>query len=217
MKTDIQLKADVMAELAWDPAINATAIGVQVKDGVVALSGHLDSYAGKHAVEKAVRRVSGVRGIAVELDVKLAPDHRRSDSEIAQAALHALRLHTWVPEDQIKVEVEDGWVTLSGEVNWHYEIASAEQCVRRLLGVRGLTNKLTVKSRLSENDVSADIIAALTRQAQRDAMRIDIGVEGGVVTLSGDVHSMAEHDAAINAAWSTRGVSRVVDRLTVRP
>lgn len=217
MKTDIQLKADVMAELAWDPAINATAIGVQVKDGVVALSGHLDSYAEKHAVEKAVRRVCGVRGIAVELDVKLAPDHRRSDSEIAQAALHALRLHTWVPEDQIKVEVEDGWVTLSGEVNWHYEIASAEQCIRRLLGVRGLTNKLTVKSRVSENDVSADIIAALTRQAQRDAMRIDIGVEGGIVTLSGDVHSMAEHDAAINAAWSTRGVSRVVDRLTVRP
>lgn len=217
MKTDIQLKADVTAELAWDPAINATAIGVQVKDGVVTLSGHLDSYGEKQAVEKAVRRVSGVRGIAVELDVKLAPDHRRSDSEIAQAALHALRLHTWVPEDQIKVEVEDGWVTLSGEVNWHYQIASAEQCIRPLLGVRGLTSKLTVKSRVSENDVSADIIAALTRQAERDAKRIDIGVEGGVVTLSGDVHSMAEHDAAVNAAWSTGGVSRVVDRLTVRP
>lgn len=215
MKTDTQLKADVESELAWDPAINATAIGVQVNDGVVTLTGHLDRYAEKHAVEKAVRRVAGVRGIALELDVKLAADHRRSDSEIAQAALHALRLHTWVPEDQIKVEVEDGWVTLSGEVNWHYQITSAEQCIRPLLGVRGLTNQLTVKRRVSEKDISAEILAALTRQAQREAGKIEIDVDGGVVTLSGDVHSMREHDAVVAAASFTRGVSRVVDKLSI--
>ena len=217
MKTDMQLKADVTSELAWDPAINAAGIGVIVKDGVVTLTGHLDTFAEKHAAEKAVRRVAGVRGIAVELDVKLAADHKRTDSEIAQAAISALRLHSWVPDDRIKVQVEDGWVTLTGEVDWRYQLTSAEQSIRTLMGVRGLTNKITIKSHARQNDISAEISAALIRHARREANHIQVGVDGGVVTLAGNVHSLAEHDAALGAAWSTRGVGRVVDKLVVQP
>lgn len=217
MKTDMQLKADVMAELAWDPSINATGIGVIVKDGVATLTGHLDSFAEKHAAERAVRRVAGVRGIAVELDVKLSPDHKRTDSEIAQAALATLRWHALVPDELIKVEVEDGWVTLTGQVDSRFQLTSAEHGIRSLIGVQGLTNKITVKPRASEQDISAEISAALTRQAQREASHIKVDVDGGVVTLTGKVHSLAEHDAAIGSAWATRGVGRVVDKLEVRP
>jgi osmotically-inducible protein OsmY len=215
MKTDAQLKADVTSELAWDPSINSPGIGVTVKDGVVTLTGHLDSLAQKHAVERATRRVSGVRGIAVELDVKLSAEHKRTDSEIAGAVLAALRWHAWIPEEHVKVEVEDGWVTLSGELDWRYQATSAEQCIRPLTGVRGLTNNITVKPRVSGKDISAEIGAALTRQAQREASQISIEVDGGVVTLKGNVHSLPEHEAALGAAWATRGVSRVVDKLAV--
>lgn len=217
MKTDTQLKADVVAELGWDPSINATGIGVIVKDGVVTLTGHLDSFAEKHAVEHAVRRVAGVRGIAVELDVKLSPGHKRTDSEIAQAALANLRWHALVPDELIKVEVEDGWVTLTGQVDSRFQLTSAEHGIRSLIGVRGLSNKITVKPRANEMDISAEITAALTRQAQREASHIKVEVDGGVVTLAGKVHSLAEHDAAIGSAWAARGVTRVVDRLDVQP
>jgi len=215
MKSDIQLKADVTAELAWDPAINATDIGVMVKDGVVTLAGHLDTFAEKHAAERAVRRVSGVRGIALDLDVKLAPEHKRSDSEIAQAAITALRLNSLVPDGKVKVEVEDGWVTLTGEVDWAYQFASAEQCTRPLIGVRGLSNHIAIKPRTSSKDIAGQITAALRRQAEREAKHIGIEVEGAVVTLRGKVHSLAEHDAAVGAAFGAHGVSRVVDKLEV--
>jgi len=215
MKTDIQLKADITAELAWDPAVNATGIGVIVKDGVATLTGHLDTFAEKHAVERAVHRVSGVRGIALELDVKLAAQHKRSDSEIAESASMALRLNSLVPDGRVQVEVEKGWITLTGEVDWGYQRASAEQCLRSLVGVRGLTDHITIKPRASSKDIGAGIAAALTRQAAREAKHIDIEVEGSVVTLRGKVHSLAEHDAAVGAAFSAHGVSRVVDKLEV--
>jgi osmotically-inducible protein OsmY len=204
MKTDMQLKTDVIDELAWDPAINAAGIGVMVKDGVVTLTGHLDSFAEKHAVEKAVRRVAGVRGIALELDVKLAAEHKRSDSEIAQAAVAALRLNSLVPEG-----------TLTGEVDWSYQFTRAEQCIRPLTGVRGLYNRITIKPRASGQDIGAQITAALTRQAMREAKHITVEVEVGVVTLWGKVHSLAEREAAVGAAFSARGVSRVVDKLQI--
>lgn len=215
MKTDAQLKADVTAELAWDAAINPIGIGVIARNGVVTLTGHLDTFAEKRAVERAVRRVSGVRGIALELDVKLSAEHQRSDSEIAQAASSALRWSSLVPDERVKVEVEDGWVTLTGEVDWGYQLASAEQCIRPLVGVRGLTNHIHIKPRASSKDIGAGITAALTRQATREARHLDIEVEGGVVTIKGKVHSLAEHDAAIGAAFAARGVSRVVDKLEV--
>ena len=216
MKTDAELKADVMAELAWDPAINANAIGVIVKDGLVTLTGHLETFAQKHAAERAVRRIAGVRGIAVELDVKLAPEHRRSDSELAQAAVSALRWNSLVPDDHVKVEVEDAWVTLSGEVDWPYQLASAEQCVRPLTGLRGVTNLVKIKPRVRGNDIGQQITAALSRHAEREARHIDVDVDGGTVTLSGRVDSLAEHDAAIGAAFGTRGVSSVIDKLEVK-
>jgi osmotically-inducible protein OsmY len=215
MKSDSQLKNDVSAELAWDPAINEAGIGVAVKNGIVTLSGHLDTFAEKHAVERAVRRVAGVRGIALELDVKLAPQHKRSDSEIAQAAINALSFSSLVPSGQVKVEVEDGWVTLSGTVSWSYQSASAEQCIRPLIGVRGLTNGITIKPHVSSQDIGDQISAALTRQATREARHISVEVDGDIVTLRGKVHSLPEHDAAVGAAYAARGVSRVVDKLEI--
>jgi osmotically-inducible protein OsmY len=213
MKTDAQLKTDVTDELFWDPVVNATHVGVIVNAGVVTLTGHLDTFAEKHAAERAVRRVAGVRGIALELDVKLAPAHKRSDSEIAQAASSALRWNSLVPDDLVKVEVEDGWVTLTGELPWSYQIKSAEKCVRPLVGVRGLSNLIKLKPQVNTADIGLQISAALKRQAEREAKHIAIDVKAGTVTLAGKVHSLAERDAAVGAAYSAKGVSTVVDRL----
>ena len=162
-----------------------------------------------------MRRVAGVRGIAMELDVKLAPDHVRSDSEIAQAAAASLRLNSLVPDGKVRIEVENGWVTLSGEIDWGYQYASAEQCIRPLQGVRGMFNNLVVKPRVKTVDIEKQITAALTRHAVREARHIGIEVEGGVVTLSGKVDTLAEHDAALGVAFSAHGVSHVVDHLQV--
>ena len=215
IKTDAKLKEDVMAELAWDPAIHAENIGVIVKDGVVTLTGHIGTYAEKMAAEKAVRHVDGVKAIAMELDVKLSTDHKRSDTEIAQAALHSLRWHTWVPSERIQVEVDQGWVTLSGDVDWQYQLVSAEQSVRNLLGVRGISNRIVLKPHISTSDISQQITAALTRHAKREADRLQIKVDKGTVTLLGSVDSLAERDAVIGAAYGTRGVAKVVDQLNI--
>lgn len=215
MKSDEQLKTDVAAELAWDPAVNATGIGVAIRNGIVTLSGEVDTYMHKHAVERAVRRVSGVRGIALDLHVYLAPGDKRSDAEIAQAALAALKWHSLVPEDKVKVEVEDSWVTLTGEVDWGYQSASAEQCIRPLVGVRGVTNQIRLKQHVNPAEMQADIESALARHAQREARRIAVQVEAGVVTLRGQVSSMAEHEAVIGTAYGSKGVTRVVDQLEV--
>ena len=215
MKTDEQLKQDVAAELAWDPAINTTQIGVAVRAGIVTLNGTLDSYAQKHAVERAVRRVAGARGMALDLEVRLSPGHARTDSDIAQAAAHALRWHSLVPDDKVKVEVEEGWLRLSGEVDWAYQRASAEQSVRPLVGVRGVTNEISIKARANAGEISRGIASALERHARREAQRIAVDVEGGVVTLSGTVESLADRQAAVGTAYAARGVSRVVDHLEV--
>jgi osmotically-inducible protein OsmY len=215
MKTDLQLKADVTAELVWEPAVDATNIGVAVKDGIVTLSGEVETYLQKHAVERAARRVAGVRGIALDLNVKLAPNGMRSDTEIALAALNALRWHSLVPEDRIKVEVEDGWVTLRGDVEWAFESASAEQCVAPLVGVKGVTNNIAIKAHADVTDIARDIADAFARHAQREARHISIEVDGSVVTLRGKVDSLPEHDAAIGTALAAKGVSRVVDKIEV--
>ncbi|QIM51807.1 BON domain-containing protein [Hydrogenophaga crocea] len=212
MKSDEQLKKDVAAELAWDPAINTTHIGVAVHSGVVTLSGTLDTYVQKHAVERAVRRVGG---IALDLEVRLAPGHARTDSEIAQAAAHALRWHSLVPEDRVTVEVDDGWIRLSGETDWAYQRMSAEQAVRPLVGVRGVTNDIAIKARADALAISRGIASALERHARREAQRIAVDVQGGVVTLSGTVQSLADRQAAVGTAYAAQGVSRVIDQLEV--
>ena len=217
MKTDEELISDVTTELAWDPAIHATGIGVTVKDGVVTVAGHLNSFADKHAIEQAIQRVEGVRGMALELDIKLPSELQRSDSEIAQTAASSLRLNSLVPEGRVKVKVESGWVTLTGEVDWSYQLNRAEQCIRQLAGVRGLDNQITIKPRASGKNIKSEITAALTRQAMREAQHISVEVEGGVVTLQGKVRSLAEREAAVGAAFSAPGVARVVDKLQVNP
>lgn len=215
MKSDLQIKSDVTDELVWDPAVNSTNVGVAVRDGIVTLSGTVDSYIQKHAVERAARRVAGVRGLALDLEVRLAPGHQRTDTEIAQAALHALRWHSLVPEAHVDVEVEDGWVTLRGELDWAYQSASAEGAVRPLVGVRGVTNEIRLVQHANAERIRGDIAEALKRHAQREAGRIAIDVEGGVVTLHGQVHSLAEHEAAMGTAFAAKGVTRVIDRLEV--
>lgn len=215
MKTDHQLKLEVVAELDWDPAFKADQIGVAVKDGVVTLTGHIDTYVEKTAVEKALRRVSGVRAIALELDVKLSALHHRSDTELAAAVEHVLEWHTSVPQDALRVTVDNGWVTLDGEVTWEYQRRSTEQAVRELVGVRGVNNNVQLKSRATPAGVLAQIEKALTRQAERESHRIQIEVKDGTVTLRGSVHNWHERDAAAGAAWSAPGVRSVVNEIRI--
>ncbi len=215
MKTDVQLKRDVQAELEWDASVNATQVGVAVKDGVVTLSGHLDTYAEKLAIEKAVQRVEGVQALALELDIKLAPGHVRSDSEIAAAAESAFKWHALVPDELIKVKVEKGWVTLSGEVEWDYQRREAENAVRPLTGVVGVSNYVTLKQRTTPADITNRIRGALTRQAERESKNITVSLSGSTVTLRGSVHSWAERSAAQGAAWSAPGVTGVLNELMV--
>jgi osmotically-inducible protein OsmY len=216
MKADAQLKADVSAELDWEPSINASHVGVAVDNGVVTLTGHLDTFAEKFAVERAVQRVQGVRAIALELDVKLEPGHKRSDSEIAAAAESALKWHSLVPEEKIQVKVEKGWVTLKGEVDWDYQRRSAEQAVHPLTGVVGVSNTITLKSRTTPTNVANRIREALTRHAEREARHIEVIVNGSAVTLRGNVDSWAERAAAYGAAWSAPGVLSVVNEVKVQ-
>lgn len=216
MKTDQELKADVAAELAWEAAVSdPRKVGVAVKDGIVTLSGTLDTYLEKQAVERAVRKVSGVRGVALDLDVKVAPGHQRSDTEICEAAAHALRWHVAVPDDRVQVQVEDGWVKLSGEVDWAVQSHHAESALSHLMGVRGVTNALTVRQRIDPDKIKGQIAAALARHARREARHLEIEVDGSVVTLRGTVDSPAEREAAIGTALATRGASQVVDHLRV--
>lgn len=217
MKSDAQLRSDILAELNWEPAINATEIGVIVKDGVVTLTGHLDSYAHKRAAERAAQRVRGVKALATELAVKLGAGYERTDADIALAAEHALEWNVLVPEDRIRAMAEKGWITLSGEVDWEYQRATAEKAVRDLLGVTGVSNLVTVKPKFDASDVANKIHDALARQADREAKKIEIVVNGAEVTLRGKVHSWAERTAAQGAAWSAPGVARVVNNLVVEP
>jgi osmotically-inducible protein OsmY len=216
MKSDAQLKQDVLQELDWEPAINAAHVGVMVNDGVVTLTGHLDTFAEKHAIERVVQRVQGVKAIAIELDVKLAPGHRRSDAEIAEAAEAALAWHALVPDEQIHLKVENGWVTLSGQVDWQFQRVAAEKAVRPLTGVVGVSNAIALKPQTTPADVSQRIREALLRHAEREARHIDVLVDGAVVTLRGQVDSWHERSAVGGAAWSVPGVTRVVNDLLVR-
>lgn len=214
-KSDSQLKKDVESELEWNAAVKANNIGVAVKDGVVTLSGHLDSFAEKYAAERAVQRVLGVKGLAVELDVRLGASAKRTDADIAAAAESALHWSALVPEDRVKVMVEKGWLTLSGEVDWDYQRSYAMKAVRPLTGVLGVTNSLTVKPQVTPANIKSRIQSALERQADREANNIEVVVSGHTATLKGQVHSWAERTAAQGAAWSAPGITSVVNELRV--
>ena len=215
MKTDTQLQNDVMAELKWDPSINAAQIGVEVKNGVVTLSGHVDRYTEKWAAEHAAQKVTGVKALAIELDVNLPSSSSRRDADIAHAAKNVLDWTTNWPKDHVKVLVEKGWVTLSGMVNHEFQRQIASSAVRHLMGVTGVSNQITIKSKLTSTTVKTDIVSALKRRALTDAEEIMVTVNGGKVTLTGVVHSWSERDMVSDSVWNTPGVTSVNDNISV--
>ncbi len=214
--SDTELQRAALEELRWDPSVNAAHIGVSVKDGVVTLSGHVPSFAEKNAAERAAKRVYGVRAVANELDVKLPDSNRRTDEDIAAAAVNALRANLFVPADKIRVSVDDGWVELSGEVELQLQKELAEHIVRDLPGVKMVVNLIQVKPNVSPTEVKFKILAAFQRNAEMDARHIDVEVEGDKVILRGRVRSWAE-EAAERVAWSAPGVSSIEDVIAVEP
>jgi osmotically-inducible protein OsmY len=215
MKTDMQLQKDVIAELEWDPSINAADVGVEVKEGVVTLTGHLDSYPEKIAAERAAQRVAGVRGVAVEIDVTLPDFAKRTDADIALAASDALRWNGVVPDNRVKVTVESGEVTLSGDLDWEFQRAAAEAAVRPLIGVRSVSNNIQLRAQMGPDNIKGQIEAALQRAAHLDADTISVSFDRGEVTLNGTVHSHTERQVVENAVWAAPGVTAVVDQLTI--
>ena len=213
---DIHLRKDVLEELEWDPSIDARSIGVAVEDGIVALTGHVESYAAKTTAERIVKRVHGVTGVANDVEVKLASGAARDDVDIARSAVKALEWNVSVPRNRVKVAVTKGWVTLDGNVEWYYQKRAAEDAIVVLAGVRGVTNGITVASRqVRVEDVKGKIEAALKRNAEIDAKKITVQASDGKVTLTGTVRSWIERQDAVSAAWSAPGVMNVVDQIRI--
>ena len=215
MKTDAQIKKDIEEELEWDPFVTSTDVGVIVNDGVVTLTGLISSYAEKIEIKHAAQRVSGVKTVVVEMDVKIVFADIRRDSDIAAAAVHALHWNVKVPSAMVQVRVEDGWISLNGEVDWEYQRRAVLRSVQYMVGVVGVSNLITLRPRISPIDIQRDIKGALIRQAEREARHMHVVVDGSRVTLKGKVHSWAVWEAAHGAAWSSPGVSGVKNELVI--
>jgi osmotically-inducible protein OsmY len=220
VKTDTELQRDVMTELKWEPTIHAAEIGVGVKDGDVTLTGNVDSYSKKWAIVRAVRRVSGVKAVAEDIKVTPAVSYKRADEDMAQSATNVLNWNVWVPRDRVKVRVQNGWITLTGNVDWYYQKQHAEEAVRHLIGVMGVTNSITIKPpvpTVKASEVKNGIEGALKRNARllRAADKIKVEISGSKAILRGSVGSWADYEEAEYAAYCAPGVSEVENKLTV--
>jgi len=214
-QADEEIQKNVLAELKWDARVQPNEIGVVVKDGVVTLTGWVDSYTKKWAAEEAAHRVRGVKAVANEIEVRLPSASERTDADIAAAAARALEWDAFIPLDRLDVTVAKGWVTLKGEVEWQYQKEDAERVVRRLTGVKGVTNLITVKPRIAPSELKQKIEQALLRSAETDAQRITVDVQGTKVILKGMVRSWAEREEAARVAWLAPGVTSVENRITL--
>ena len=195
--------------------MHAARIGVEVKDGVVTLAGQVSSYGARWNAESATQRVTGVKALAVELKVKLGDSGKRTDADIARSAKDTLSWTSYLPSDAVKVMVEDGWLTLTGEAEWQYQRQDAETSVRYLSGVIGVSNQIVIKPSLTAKVIKSDIEAALKRRAAEDAKTISVAVKGSVETLTGTVHSWPERDLATQSAWSKPGAFDAIDKMTL--
>lgn len=212
---DTQLRQLVIDELEFEPSIDASHIGVAASAGVITLTGHVRTYAEKVAAMKAARRVKGVRAIAQEMEVRYPGEMKTADEEIAKRILSVLKWDAMIPDDKVKVTVQKGWVNLSGGLDWQYQKNAAEDAVRRLTGVIGVTNAIAVKPPVQAGDIKKKIEAALARNAHVEAQGIRIDVLNNRVSLEGVVDSWEDHDIVENAAWSVPGVLAVDDRLVI--
>jgi osmotically-inducible protein OsmY len=217
MISDLQLRQDVLDELEFEPSVNAAHIGVTANRGVVTLTGFVTSYAEKTTAERAARRVKGVKAIAEEMEVRLPSDTKRADDEIAARAIDIVKWQVGLPADRIKVKVEKGIVTLTGEVDWQFQKTEADHVVHKLSGVVDVLNQIRVASPVQAVEVKEKIENALRRSAELEASRITVETEGGRVILKGRVHAWYERDIAERAAWSAPGVTEVQDRIMIEP
>jgi osmotically-inducible protein OsmY len=217
MKDDKELQRDVLDELQWEPSVDAAEIGVAARGAVVTLTGSVPTYTEKVAAERVAKLVHGVKAVANDIAVRPVGYGERTDTDIAQAAVGALLWRTSVPNERIKISVSKGWVTLEGEVDWFYQKEAAEDTVRPLLGVRGVTDLITVKPRASATDIKSRIEAAFRRSAELDSKKIQVETHDGTVTLKGDVRSWAERQEAERTAWAAPGVRQVKDLIDVSP
>jgi osmotically-inducible protein OsmY len=213
--SDISLRQNIVDELEFEPSVDAANIGVAVDDGIATLTGHVSSYFEKVTVERVVQRVKGVRGIAEEIEVRFPGAKKTADDEIAKRALNIIDWDVTIPDDKVKIKVQNGWITLSGEVDWNYQKLGAENAVRKLSGVSGVSNLITVRPRVNTFDVKLRIDDALRRSAEIEATSVRVNVSGAKVTLEGRVHSWHERSVAERAAWASPGVGSVEDRLVV--
>ena len=216
MKSDNEIQKDVIEQLKWEPFLNASQIGVAVKNGIVTLSGQVDTYSKKSLAEKAAKKVAGVLAIAEDIQVGLSPAYKKTDTEIAEAVVNGLKWHTMIPDEKIKVSVEEGNVRLEGEVEWEYQRNQAKTAVENLAGVKFVTNLIAVKPKITPYEIQQKINASFQRSANIDASKISADVTGSKVILRGTVRSFAEKEDAENAAWSAPGITSVESKLIIK-